>query len=360
MKYILATDSFKGCLASADVEETIAQVFSAKGMEVVALPMSDGGEGMLETFTTVLKGKMVEVPVHDPLMRPITAFYGIAPDGTAIIETSKACGLTLMREEERNPMLATTYGVGELVAHALRNGCHKFIIGLGGSGTSDAGIGMLKALTDDLTTEKGFDEVLATKLKNSHFTLACDVRNPLFGPTGAAYTFGAQKGATPNMQRVLDNRARRFSRISARHCRHDKSCVAGAGAAGGLGYAFMQYLGASTCSGADLLLDLVDFDRIMADADIVVTGEGSADRQTLMGKLPERILRRAQRQGIPVWLIAGRVTHPSLLMEAGFTKVDCITPDGMPVCEATKPDVARRNLRHWAETIDTVNTDTNK
>lgn len=351
MKYVLAIDSFKGCLSSAEAEAAVASALRERGGEVVALPMSDGGEGMLEAFTAVLKGRLVDADVHDPLMRPITAPYGITPDGTAIIETSKACGLTLMKEEERNPLKATTYGVGELIAHAVRNGCRRFIVGLGGSGTSDAGMGMLEALAYNFSEAKSIDEISDSFLKDCRFTLACDVRNPLCGPEGAAYTFARQKGATEDMLEKLDDRARQFARMAAHRLGYDHSSVPGAGAAGGLGYAFLQYLGASTRSGADLLLDWVNFDRLIADADVVITGEGRADAQTLMGKLPERVLCRAQSRGIPVWLMAGAVSDKERLLEAGFARADGITPDDMPICEALRPEVARENIHHWVGRI---------
>ena len=153
-KIILAIDSFKGCMTSEEVENTISSSLNSKEIEIHNIPMSDGGEGMLEAFITVMNGMIVETKVHDPLMRPIKAQYGITPDGTAIIETAKACGLTLMTAEERNPLIATTYGVGELIIHALQSGCRNFIIGLGGSGTSDCGTGMLKAISDSFPTEK--------------------------------------------------------------------------------------------------------------------------------------------------------------------------------------------------------------
>ena len=199
MKIILAIDSFKGCLTSEEVETIFSQALSSRGMTVRSLPMSDGGEGMLEAFISALHGKIIQAEVHDPLMRPILASYGIAPDGTAVIETAKACGLTLMTAEERNPLVATTYGVGELIAHALHQGCKKFIIGLGGSGTSDAGRGMLRALTDIFAPHGTIDDVLTNHTAGCQFTLASDVRNPLYGKEGAAFTFGPQKGATPEM-----------------------------------------------------------------------------------------------------------------------------------------------------------------
>lgn len=347
MRCLLAIDSFKGCLSSAEVEATVAQTLTEAGIEVVSVPLSDGGEGMLETFAAALHAQMVEAPVRDLMMRHITAAYAIADDGTAIIDTSKACGLTLQSPEMRNPMVATTYGVGELVAHAYRKGCRQFVIGLGGSGTSDAGIGMLKALVDKLAKGQTIDNVWADHLHNCHFTLACDVRNPLCGPNGAAYTFARQKGATEAMLPQLDARARRFAEMSAKHFGFDRSTAPGAGAAGGLGYAFLQYLNAKSVSGADLLLDLTHFDRLIAHADLVVTGEGHADRQTLMGKLPERVLRRAQKLSIPVWLMAGAMDDRALLAEAGFKVTTDVTPATQLLTEAMKPDVARANIRRW-------------
>lgn len=347
MRCLLAIDSFKGCLSSAEVEATVAQTLTEAGVDVVSVPLSDGGEGMLETFAAALHAQMVEAPVRDLMMRHITASYAITDDGTAIIDTSKVCGLTLQSPETRNPMVATTYGVGELVAHAYRKGCRRFIIGLGGSGTSDAGIGMLKALVDKLAKGKTIDNVWADYLHNCQFTLACDVRNPLCGPDGAAYTFARQKGATEAMLPLLDARARRFAEMSAKHLGFDKSTVPGAGAAGGLGYAFLQYLNARSVSGADLLLDLSHFDCLLANAGLVVTGEGHADHQTLMGKLPERVLKRAQQISIPVWLMAGAVEDRTLLTDAGFRVSTAVTPLTQPLTEAMKPDVARANIRRW-------------
>ena len=239
MRYLLAIDSFKGCLSSVEVEKTVETALGEMGAEVVSIPMSDGGEGMLEAFTNALGGSFVDVTVHDPMMRRITAQYGMTADGTSIIETSKACGLTLMTAGELNPMVATSYGVGELLAHAMKSGCTNHIIGLGGSGTSDCGIGMLRSLIDVFACGGTFDSVIPM-LRNHHFILASDVRNVLYGPHGAAFTFGRKKGATHAMQTALDSRDRTFARMSAEHFGFDKSSLPGAGAAGGLGYAFMQ------------------------------------------------------------------------------------------------------------------------
>lgn len=349
MQILLALDSFKGCLSSEEVEAAFSHALTARGAEVRALPMSDGGEGMLQAFIAALHGEMREVEVHDPLMRPVTACYGLAPDGTAVIETAQACGLTRMTAEKRNPLVATTYGVGELVAHAARHGCRRFIIGLGGSGTSDAGRGMLQGLTDSLAPGGTIEEVLHGALSGCRFILASDVRNPLYGPEGAAHVFAPQKGATPEMVEELDRRARQFAEESARRMGRDTSSQPAAGAAGGLGYAFLQYLQATTQSGADLLLDLCNFDALLIHTDLVLTGEGRADRQTLMGKLPERVMRRAQAHHVPTWLVAGQALDAEPLLQAGFSRVDSLTPDGMPLEEAIRPEVARKNIGRWVE-----------
>lgn len=351
MKTILAIDSFKGCMSSSEVEETIAGVLNKNGVETLCLPMSDGGEGMLPVFTSVMSGTLEPVYIHDQMMRRVDAQYGVMPDGTAIIEVAQACGLTLVKEEERNPMRSTTYGVGELLSRAIKRGCRNFIIGLGGTGTSDAGIGMIRALVDIFARGKSFDEALKTELGECRFTLASDVDNPLCGKNGAAHVYAPQKGATPEMVEQLYRRARLFAEKSAQHFGFDKSNEPGAGAAGGLGYAFMQYLGAEMKSGADLLLDLTDFNGKMKEADLIITGEGSADRQTLMGKLPQRILMRGKQLGVPVGLVAGRVEDKEELLSAGFSFVESITPEGMPLEEAIKKEVAFSNLRRFATSL---------
>lgn len=346
-KYVIAFDSMKGCLSSEEAGQAAAEAIKQADGDAgtVVLTASDGGEGMLNAFTKALGGSIERAYVHDPLMRRVWAEYGVTPDGTAIIETAQACGLTLVGEEERNPMRATTYGVGELLAAAIGRGCRKFIVGLGGSGTSDAGIGMLRALTDRLSPSGGtIDDALKGPLGLCRFMLACDVGNPLCGENGAAMVFARQKGATPEMLPQLERRAARFARASAMHFGFDRSNLPGAGAAGGLGYAFMQYMNAETRPGAELMLDICGFDAAIDGATCVITGEGHADRQTLMGKLPVSIMRRAGRKGVPVWLLAGRADDKEELMKAGFAKVVSITPDGMELAEALEKDVAVRNI----------------
>ena len=304
---------------------------------------------MLQAFAAAMGGSMREALVHDPLMRPITARYAICPGGTAIIESAQACGLTLMSVRERDPLRATTWGVGELLLAALSSGCRQFVIGLGGSGTSDCGRGMLSSLAARLTDGRLSALPHHPLIRQSHFILASDVQNPLYGPTGAARIYGSQKGATPDMQELLDQQARDFALRSAHLLGHDYSQCPGSGAAGGLGYAFLQYLGAEAQPGADILLRSISFPTLLHDASLVITGEGSADRQTLMGKLPMRVLQQSRLHSqVPVWLIAGRVSDREALLKAGFQHVDCINPPGIPSQEALRPEVAKRHLAQWA------------
>ena len=335
-KIIVAIDSFKGCLTSVEANQAASEGIIDKmpDAQVVQVPVSDGGEGWLEAFYAAMGGKIVEVNVKDPLMRPIVAQYLVQGE-TAVIEIAKASGLTLLKPEERNPMVATSYGTGQLVVDAVRRGCKRIIVGLGGSATSDCGIGMLEAIENS-----------KLKIKNDvHFTIATDVTNPLCGENGAAHVFAPQKGASHDDVLALDARAKRFAEASAKHLGRDCQNMPGSGAAGGLGYAFLQYMHAECRSGIDLLLNTIHFDDLLQDADLVITGEGSADRQTLMGKLPFGILQRAQKNGVPVMLIAGRIADEQILLDAGFARVACINPPGLPLEIAMQPATAKENIK---------------
>ncbi len=334
-KIIVAIDSFKGCLTSAEANRAAAEGILAHNpdAEIITIPISDGGEGWLEAFQAAVGGHLVNVKVNDPLMRSILAQYLIHND-TAVIEIARASGLTLLSPEEHNPMKTTSYGTGQLIVDAVRRGCSHIIVGLGGSATSDCGIGMLEAI-----------ENLKLRIENDvRFTIATDVRNPLCGEKGAAHMFAPQKGATPEMVVELDERARQFAEESALRFGYDRQDVPGAGAAGGLGYAFLQYMNANCRSGIDLLLDAVCFEELLKDASLIITGEGSADKQTLMGKVPFGILLKAKPFNVPVILIAGRIRDKQLLLEAGFSKSECINPPDISIDEALKPDVAKRNI----------------
>lgn len=346
MKILFAIDSFKGCLTSAEAEAAAMRGLreAVPCAETTAVAVADGGEGMVDALVAATGGRQVRVRAHDALMRPVDAAYGLLPDGTAVVEVAQACGLARLTAEERRPLLATSYGAGEIIADAVSQGHRHFVVGLGGTATSDAGLGMLRALVDRLSPHGTLDDALRGTLGQCTFTLACDVTNPLCGPQGAAAVFGPQKGATPVMVALLDRRAAQFARIAARHFGHDCSERPGAGAAGGLGYAFMQCLGARAESGARLLLRMTRFDALLDGATAVVTGEGSADAQTLMGKLPQEVLAASRRRGVPVWLVAGRVADADRLTAAGFARVACINPPGTPLAEAMRPDVAKDRL----------------
>lgn len=348
MKVVIAIDSFKGCLTSNEANQAATEGVSSihPTAEVVQVPVSDGGEGFMEAFHAAIGGELVELTVRDPLMRPVSAKY-LLHDKLAVIEIAQASGLPLLTKEERNPMVATSYGTGQLVADAVRRGADHIIVGLGGSATSDAGIGMLHALIESLPpapSHRGvvhrWDDVKG--IEDVRFTIASDVKNPLCGEYGAAHVFAPQKGATPDMVRQLDERARKFAEVSARHFGYDRSELEGAGAAGGLGYAFLQYMNADCKPGIELLLDTIRFQEIVKDADLVITGEGSADCQTLMGKLPMGILQ--QSGDVPVCLIAGRISDKEELLKAGFAHVECINPDGITLEEAMRKEVACQNI----------------
>ena len=352
MKYIVAIDSFKGCITSIEANQAATEgiLSMVPDADVVQIPVSDGGEGWLEAFKNALGGQIVDVYVKDPMMRTIKAQYLVDGD-TAVIEIAKASGLTLVAPEERNPMVATSYGTGQLVADAMRHGCKHIIVGLGGSATSDCGIGMLQAIISSFAKGGTFDDT--RELDGVNFTIATDVTNPLCGDNGAAHVFGPQKfatqGATPEMVAALDARAKRFAEASAKHFGYDRQNDPGAGAAGGLGYAFLQYMNADCRPGIDLLLDAVHFDKELDATSMVITGEGGADRQTLMGKLPMGIFQHSGNT--PVCLIAGRIGDKEELLRAGFVRLECINPDGISLEEAMRKEVA---TQHIIETVSRV------
>lgn len=313
--------------------------------EILELPLSDGGEGLVESLSQILPLRLVHFAAHDSLMQPVEATYAISEDGlTAYMEMAATSGLTLVPPELRNPLKTTTYGVGEMLLDAAHRGCRLVVIGLGGSATCDAGRGMLQALQD-----AGYCQPRA--LHNTpalpHIRIASDVTNPLYGPNGAAYIFAPQKGATPEQVRLLDAELRQFAHETAEQGIAPLALAdhPGAGAAGGLGYALMAYLGAELCSGIDLVLDLLDFDHRIAGADWVITGEGQSDAQTLMGKVPEGVLRRCHAQGIPVWLLSGSTVDPDHVLADAFDRVSSINDgDSRPLSILLQPSVARANL----------------
>lgn len=359
-KVVVASDSFKGCLSSAQVadavEKGIHEIYH--DCEVVKLAVADGGEGTMEALVTTMGGSIVKVQVPDPLGRLIPAEYAIVDGTTAVIEMSRSSGLTLLKEEERNPMLTSTFGTGQMVADALSKGCRRFIMGIGGSATNDAGTGMLEALgyrfmDAEGNVLKGRGESLGKirhidssnvveGLKDSIFIVACDVDSPFCGPKGAAYVYGPQKGATSEMVKELDEGMQAFSRLVYKETGTDIMNIKGAGAAGGLGGALKAFLDADLKKGADMVLDAIGFDQMIEDADLVITGEGKIDSQTLNGKLPSAVARRASARNIPVMAICGRTEVENLPC---FARICPVTPQEMPLEQAMQPGIAMENIK---------------
>jgi len=327
MKIVIAADSFKGSLSSAELAEAcesgIRKVYP--DAEVVKVPVADGGEGTVEALVDGTKGVYRTVKVNGPLMSPVTALYGITGDGeTAVIEMASASGLPLLSSSSRNPMKSTTYGTGELIKDALQKGCREFLIGIGGSATNDCGMGMMQALGMQFLDEKGTvlgtggenlikthsidDSGLMKELKEAQFLIACDVDNPLYGENGAAHVYARQKGATEQMVEDLDLGLRHFSTIVKDKYSFDMNALPGAGAAGGLGGGFAAFLDGELKPGIDIILNKTKLSEKMKGADFVVTGEGRIDFQSVMGKTPVGVSKLAATLGIPVIAIAGAVT----------------------------------------------------
>lgn len=370
---VIASDSFKGSLSSFQVAESARKgILSAfPECEVVEVCVADGGEGTVDALLKTLGGRKIYVDVHDPLGRLITASYVISEDGrTAVLEMSSASGLPLLKEEERNPMLTSTYGTGEIIADALHRGCRKFLAGIGGSATNDAGMGMLSALGyrfldsegnvlegkgESLAKVRSIDDSSVEKyLLESEFIIACDVDSPFCGREGAAYVYGPQKGAAPEMIEALDVGMKHFAELIGRKYGVMINDMPGAGAAGGMGGAFVAFLNGSLRRGADLILDAVGFDELIKGADLVITGEGRLDAQTNMGKLPYAVASRARRMGVKVFAICGQAVISESPM---FDRIIQTTPPDMPLEMAMRPEVASDNIMTLAESLlDEFNT----
>lgn len=343
MRIVIAPDSFKGSLTAVEAAEAIrCGVLSViPDAEPVVTPIADGGEGTVDALLAGAGGQRITRRVTGPLGRPVDAHFAVLADGsTAVVEAAAACGLELMRSEERDPLRATTYGVGELLLSALESGCERIILGVGGSGTNDGGSGMLRALGARFLDADGQEvphDVLGLRRvarvdlsgwkwpqAGPQVTLAADVRNPLCGPHGATMVYGPQKfpsrdQAGPDLLAELDRSLETLARASADALGFDASAWEGSGAAGGLGFAAMAFLKASMRPGAELVLEMVGFERIMERADLVITGEGRIDAQTLYGKAVKRVCEAAARHGVPVAALAGEVAaDDELLREIGL------------------------------------------
>ena len=359
-KIVVASDSFKGSLTSSQVADAVEQGVHEEfpDCEVIKLAVADGGEGTMDALLATLGGQVIETGVQDPLGRPINARYAIINSTTAVIEMSRASGLPLLKPDERNPLKTSTYGTGQLVADAISKGCRKIIMGIGGSATNDAGTGMLEALGyrfmdaegnvlkgrgESLGKIRHIDSSNAVEgLKDSIFIVACDVDSPFCGLQGAAHVYAPQKGATPEMVMELDEGMLAFSRLIYNETGTDIMNIKGAGAAGGLGGALKAFLDADLKKGADMVLDAIGFDQMIEDADLVITGEGKIDGQTLTGKLPYAVARRASGRNIPVMAICGCTEVDSLPC---FVSICPVTPQEMPLEQAMQPDIAMENIK---------------
>ena len=363
MKIVIASDSFKGSMSSLDVATAasagVIEVYPDS--EIVSVNVADGGEGTVEAIVDALGGEIVKVQVSDPLGRKIETSYGIAGE-TAILEMAAASGLPLLTAEERNPWATSTLGTGEMIMDAIARGCRKFLVGIGGSATNDAGVGMLQAMgfrfydaNGELITQgcggmlgsiaRIDDSLVSAAVKESQFTVACDVDTPFCGPEGAAPVFAPQKGADAEMVKRLDEGMASFAKVITEKYAIDIVPVAGAGAAGGMGGAFRAFLGATLKKGIDMVLDAIDFDTTIQGANLVITGEGKVDFQTAKGKTAAGVLNRAKQQHIPVVAIGGCVEMCESLVQMGFAGIYPILEEKVPLEIAMQRDFAMNNVR---------------
>ncbi|GIN95371.1 glycerate kinase [Siminovitchia terrae] len=369
IKIVIAPDSFKGSIsafeASLAIEKGIKRSFPAA--ETITVPLADGGEGTMDTLMTATNGVKTAVTVTGPLGNPVEAFYGILGDRkTCVIEMASASGLNLVPEQEQNPLVTTTYGTGELIRHALDKGFRSFILALGGSGTNDGGAGMLQALGMNILDNKrqriGFGggelsrvdkislENFDPRINESDFIIASDVENPLVGRNGASFVFGPQKGATEDIAQILDQSLTHWADKVEEMTSVKLHNMPGAGAAGGIGGAFQAFFPSVTEKGAEVVMNYTKLRERLADADLLITGEGQVDFQTAFGKTPMRAALAAKNMGIPTIIIAGSVGKDiESLYRYGVVSVHSIMTRPMALDEAMRS--ASKLLEHTSEQV---------
>ncbi len=355
MKVLILPDSFKNCLSSVEVAKALAKgvlrVFPKA--EIRQYPVADGGEGTVEAFVAATKGTFVKCKAHDALGREIDSFYGLLPDGTAVIEMAAASGIELLKASEKNPLITSTFGTGELILHAIKSGAKSIILGLGGSVTNDGGTGMAKALGYRFLNEKGKEisegggalselkkidsSNVMNELKDVKFRIACDVQNPLTGANGASAVYGPQKGATPEIVQRLDQNLAHLAHYINTDLNKDVEHIPGAGAAGGMGAGSVAFLDGTLISGFQIVMDVLQLNEKVDWADIVLTGEGKIDEQTLSGKTPFSVAQLAQKIGKKVVAFAGTLGEGyEKLYTHGFTSVFPITEKPVTLDESLK------------------------
>lgn len=369
MKIIIAPDSFKGSLLSSEVADSIEKGIKniTKKIKTIKIPIADGGEGTVEALIASMNGKIYYKNVTDPLGKKIKAFYGIIKsEKTGIIEMASASGLTLVPVSKRNPLFTTTFGTGELIKQAIADGCKKIIIGIGGSATTDGGMGMLQALGVeffDLNGNKlgiGGKEMIKihsintskmfTPLKDVEFIVASDVTNPLYGKKGASYVFGPQKGATPQIVKQLDEGLKNYAQKIKKALKKDIAKIPGTGAAGGLGGGLVAFLNSKIKSGINIIIEKTKFEEKLNEADLVITGEGNTDFQTLFGKVPVGIAEIAKKHKVPVVCLSGGLGNDlEKLYNIGITAFFSIVNHPMDLESAMKN--SRKLIELQAENI---------
>lgn len=371
MKIVAAIDSFKGSMSSLEVADAFElgarKVFS--NLEVVKLSLADGGEGTVESLVDGGNGDIITLKVKNPLMREIESFYGIIKNkNLAVVEMAAASGLPLLSKEERNPMKTSTFGTGELIKDALKKGCREFIVGIGGSATNDGGIGMLSALGYKFLDRSGkiLDPIgenlinietidtsdVMPELKVSSFLVACDVDNPLYGERGAAEVYSRQKGATEEMVTQLDNGLKHFSEIVMKQFNIEIGNYPGAGAAGGLGGGFLGFLNAQLKPGIDIIIETIGLEEQIKDADLVITGEGRIDFQSIMGKTPVGVAKLGKKYNIPVIAIAGCLAdNADIVHDHGIDAIFSIINHPLELEDALKKENALKFVEKNAEQI---------
>lgn len=356
-RVVIVPDSFKGTLSATEVCSIVGTELKKRypDLEVTELPVADGGEGTVEALLTAMGGEKIYCTVKSPLGRDISACYGILPDGTAVIEMAQASGITL--EEKNKALRASSYGTGQLILDAINRGIKSILIGIGGSATTDGGIGAIAALggrfLDSNEKEvplcgKGLSLIekidisgLDKRLGECNITVLCDVVNPLYGEKGAAYVFSPQKGAAENEVLILDEGLRRLAKVSSTVLGKDYSLCEGAGAAGGLGFGLMAFLGARLTKGIEYVLDKTDFSEKIKDADLIITGEGKLDRQSLMGKVPFYVAEKSKGKRVLALVGVSEVT-PDEAKEKGIAEITETNPLHLPFEEIK--DSARQML----------------